>query len=205
MGILNTFFVRFLPVLIATLIGVITAFELERWRDDRKSKARVLEQLRSLKKELDENLGVQSGHNRVIQRQQSSSRTEGDHYTLDLYSTDVWDAVLEDNLLDVIPADLFYDLQDLYSEIKSINELVRRLRTEALHPDLGEIQDSSFGEHRIWTQTVDYFDKNRGEIRSIGLGAQIRNRGDNIGSDMENVQQEIDTQIERLEKELSDP
>lgn len=204
MGIIQVFFSRFLPVLLATLIGVYAAFESERKRDEKKSKARVLEHLQSLKKEVDGNLEVQREHIKVIERKQQSTETDGEHFTLGLYSTDVWDAVLEDRLLDVLPVDLFYDLHDLYSNKKSTNELIRRLRIDALHPEIGDKKGSNLGEYDVWTQTVYQFNRQKNRVEAIGLGPMIRNRGDSIGRDIQDVEEEMDEQIQRLRQELDD-
>ena len=191
----STFF-SILPTFFATLSGVIIAFRLDRYAERKRARETTLEQLKTIKSELDENSDTLESNYRVINQLQEEGNSAS-HYALALCSTSAWEASLDKSVIEHIDPTLYRELQQVYSKTEAVNELVRRLRTESLHPQLGE--DEDILESGIWTISVSYWNANRERVEDIGLGDLIKNRSNETKVKLEGVEQRIDEEVNELE------
>lgn len=192
-----------LATLIATLIGVATAFKLERRTEKRQQRREVLQHLKAVQKELEQNSNVGWGNFSLLRRMQERD-PEADHYAPELFVTDAWDAAIQQQLIDIVPTDLYHELQELYQQTKSTNELIRRLRIEAVHPEIGETMQSGGWEYERWTYSVHYYDSESEEVDRIGLGIRVMKTGRQIANNADSLQERIEEEIEEVEEELDD-
>ncbi|MFA9503241.1 hypothetical protein ACERIM_10715 [Natrinema sp. H-ect1] len=193
-----------LATLFATLVGVWIAFQLDRKSENVKKKKRAFQHLKAVQKELEQNESIGWNTHSLIREMQELDEPEADHYAPQLFMTDAWDAAIGDQLIDIIPASLYYELQELYQETKSTNELIRRLRIEAIDPRLGDIIQDGSWKFKNWTYSVYYYDQNRDEVEHLGLGPLILRHCRDIAGDASSLQQELDEVISELEKELTE-
>ncbi len=187
--------------------------ETDRWALDRlyedrrereRKQQRVLQHLRALNKELELNQESAYGTVRVIRTLQQASQQEADHYALELFSTDAWNAALEEQLIDIISNEVYQELQQLYKQTKSANELIKRLRTEVLHPSIGEeINEDWAGSYTNWTISVLYWNDDKDEVDFYGLGVLIWKKVENLKRSIDGILQDIESEIQRLEEELN--
>lgn len=140
----------------------------------------------------------------VIQKLQRQSEQKASHYIVDPYSTDAWDAALEDELIEILPSKTYHSLQKVYADIKRTNELIKRLRTEPMHPELGNLRGEGGYEYEIWTYSVTHYDEKKEDVKLSSLGPLIRERSHDIFSQIVDLRQNIDNQIRRLEEELDE-
>lgn len=201
----------FVLTLFATLAGVVIAFQLERRAESNSRKETVTQHLEAVKRELNRNSEVIWQNHRVIGYLQ---KTDSDalHYSLEPLSHSAWDAAVQDQIIDSIEGSLYQDLQKLYSRTENVNELIKRLRTESLHPELnGSGNDSSGGNSSssvdiwddAWTMSMVHWDKSEDEVRENGLGDLIKNRSNEVNIQIDGVSDKIQSEKERLGKETN--
>lgn len=193
-----------LATLFATLIGVLIAFKLDRRAEDTKKRKRVLQHMRAVQKELNQNEEIGWGNHSLIRELQEMDEPEADHYAPNLFMTDAWDAAIEDQLIDLVPAELYYELQGHHHDIKSTNELIRRLRIEAVDPRIGELVHDGSWEYINWTYSVYYYDHDSEEVDHLGLGPLILHQCGDLAGDSNQLQQSLDNVIEEIESSLQD-
>lgn len=199
-------FLRFFGTLFATLIGVGTAFWLNRRAEKRRAKQLVLNHLRALQQEMDMNeeaaaenqnlIGVLSGrtHGKV---------PEADYYVLAMFSVDAWDSALQEQLLEVVRPDLFHDFQQLYSQIRSTNELVKRLRRSGSEMAGKNPDDRELALLENIDDVVAYWDADDEEVDIWLLGILIDLRCRDVESAIGDISGSLDGEIDRLEAELN--
>lgn len=192
-----------LGTLLATLIGVYTAFNLDRRARRRNKQRRVYEHLRSIRYELEMNQSNADKVDQIIRHLQQSD-TEAAHYTLDIYSTDAWGAALDEQIIDNVDEGLYEDLQSVYTEIKRLNELIKRLRTEWLHPEIGETRGSGGYEYQVWTTSLVEWDEDKERAELTSLGPLIKDRSRSINRSINQLSEELEEEIDRLQKEAEE-
>lgn len=198
-------FLGFFATLFATLIGVGTAFWLDRQAEQQRTKERVLNHLRALRQEMEMNedaaeenrglLGVLSG-------QQRGRVPEADHFVLSMFAVDAWDAALQEQLLDVVPPDLYHDLQRLYAQVRSTNELIRRLRSSSQDMVGGRPDDRQQAFLKNVDYAVAYWDADDEEVDVWMLGILIELRCREIKDRIGDISGSLDDEIDRIELEL---
>lgn len=183
---------QFIAVLLATLVGVYTAFFLDRWQQEQQSRQRAIEHLESLKDELKTNMERVEANDKLIRHLQRRE-SEGDHYTLEPLETDAWLAALEEPILGTISNDVYEQLQQSYSNIKRVNALIERQQDEMYHSSLGDTEKFGGSSYSIWTISVDFFDHDKEEADFTGLGPLIKDEANSLRN--------IDGLIEELNDE----
>jgi hypothetical protein len=193
----------FLATLTATLIGVYIAFQKDRKADRQQTRKTTIQHLKSIKKELELNHTNAQGNYNLIDTMQQQEDFDADHYSLEPYSTDAWDSAVSDQIIEVLDADLYTDLQRTYFLIKSTNEQIRRIRMEPLHNRIGDELDYGVTKVPVWTIDVNHWDTEREEINQKGLGEIIRDKSQKIrvhsGGNITSIEDEIE-RIEKLDK-----
>ncbi|KAB1193629.1 hypothetical protein GJR96_09325 [Haloferax sp. MBLA0076] len=186
----------------ATLLGVWTAFWLDRQEGKRRELSNAEMQLQAIQKECSINNQIASSTLSTIQELQHGKKrkTNADHYVIDQYQTDAWDGSNNEQLVAVVDDELFARLQELYADVKSVNELVYRLRSESLHPEIGELVGEGGYQYEAWTISVLAYDERSEEVDSIGLGPLIRQRTENIIGEVVRLESELGEEIEDIRK-----
>ncbi|WP_415382959.1 hypothetical protein [Halosimplex sp. TS25] len=192
-------FTGFLSTLFATLIGVIVAFFNDRQINKAKKYQRTRQHLLSVQEELKRNRETVNHNIDVISHLQSENGGNTSHYSIDVLSDDSWQAALEEGVIDSLDTDLYKDLNEIYYQVEALNELIRRLRTESIHPSLGEELDKGAFDMEIWSITVTYWDEDAEEIREADLATVIKKRSNSLGIRIDGVSDEIKTQLDKLE------
>lgn len=182
--------------LAGSLIGVFVGFRLDRRAEQRREREAVLEYLKSIREELKNNKQVVTGNYRVIADIQGSDSTS-DHYALSLCSSSAWNAAVGNQIVEEIDGDLYADLQQLYSKSQSMNEQIKRLRTEPLYDEIESEEEDEFGV-KIWTIPVRYWDDTHDSVESAGLGDLIQKHCNDVKMDIEEVETSIESEIEDL-------
>lgn len=183
--------------LVATLIGVYIAFKLDRRAGRRNKRRRVHEHLRSIKYELEMNQANADKVDQIIRHLQQTD-TEAAHYILDIYSTDAWDSALDEQIIDNVDEGLYEDLQRTYTEIKRLNELIKRLRTEWLHPEIGDTRGSGGYEYRVWTTSLVTWDENHDKADLTSLGPLIQDRSRSVDQSIHQLSDLLEEEIDQL-------
>ncbi|WP_178915173.1 hypothetical protein [Natronomonas gomsonensis] len=195
-------FLGFLATLIATLIGVERGFKKDRQAERDRARKTTLQHLNAIENELELNHSNAGGNYELIDELQQKTDIDSDHYSLEPYSTDAWDAAVSDQVIENISSETYTHLQETYSLIKSTNEQIRRLRTESLHENIGNTIDYGATEMPVWTMEVSYWNRQSSEVDTKGLGELIRDRSNRIrvkaSGDLENIEQETENLRERL-------
>jgi hypothetical protein len=187
---------QFVSVLLATLIGVYSAFLLDHWKQEQKARKQAGDHLQSIKSELQTNLDRAESNRQLIKHLQRR-KPEGDHYLLEPLETDAWKAAVEEPILGTVSNELYDDLQDLYSDTKLANSLISRQRDEMHHETLGEEEGTGGYTYEVWTINVDYYDEDKERVATYGLGPRIRDEFESIVITSEIIE-EIDSEIENL-------
>jgi|GEM_PF-7005316 len=186
--------------------------ETERWVLDRlyegraereRKRDRVLQHLRAIENEIGLNKETAHGNSSVIRAIQESGPT-ADHYVVELLSTDAWDAALDEQLIGVVDLELYSDLQSLYYLKKRTNELTKRLRTEILHPSMGQTVERMGRQSKVWTITVTHWDPRQEKVDSTGLGPLIRRNFAKVEASIRECREGLEQEIQRLEIDNSD-
>lgn len=196
--------IGFLSTLFATLIGVAVAFWNDRKIEQRNQYNRTIQHLQSVNKELDRNREAINHTIDVITKLQDDQGGNSSHYAVDLLSTDAWSAALDDGIIESVDRDLYEKLNEVYYRTNSINELVRRLRTESLHPSLGESKDTGVLETEIWTITVTYWNEEEETIQEAELATVLKSKSNSLGIRIDGVSDRISSSIEELEEKKED-
>lgn len=189
-------FLRFILTLTATLIGVLIAFKLDRKAEQQTRKETIIQHLRAIQRELNSNSNAIENNFQVINYLQGNGN-DASHYALEPFSTSAWEAAVEDQLVEHIDNETYSDLQDLYTQLENVNELVRRLRTESLHPEMNQDSDTVWED--TWTISIAYWDETEEGIRETGLGDLIKNRSNQVNIKIDSVTTEIEGVIDSLE------
>ena len=192
---------QILPTLVGSLIGVFVAFRLDRQVEQRQNKEDTLKILKSVKKELEMNKHVAKGNYQVIAELQENE-TNSDHYALSLFEASSWKTAAGSQLIGELNSEAYSDLQDIYTQSKSLNEQIKRLRTEAVHPNIGEVDKDEPFEMRVWTISVRYWDSNTNTVETTGLGELIQERSKTLRLDIDDLNPILDDVISKLEHEL---
>jgi len=193
----------FLATLIATLTGVLLAFGLDRWKQQIARKQRNLDVLKSIRKELELNRDIADNTSRLVRKLQNRGlHDEADHYIIDLYSTDAWNTAIQEQIKSDLNSSVYYSLQSLYHQIRTTNEITRRLRTETLHPEVGKTENLGNYSHEIYTTTIEYYDQENSETDILGLAIMLHHRAREIEAEIRDLQESIDDQIDRIEQEV---
>ncbi|MDX5988720.1 hypothetical protein E6P09_07580 [Haloferax mediterranei ATCC 33500] len=184
----------------ATLLGVWTAFRLDRRESKRRELSNVEMQLRAIQKECSINDQIASSTLKTIEELQygEKEKTGADHYVIDQYQTDAWDGANNEQLIAAVNDELFVQLQELYAEIKSVNELVYRLRSELLHPEIGEAIEEGGFQYEAWTISVLAYDERKEGVGAIGLGPLIRQRTQKVFGEVVSLESELAGEIESI-------
>ena len=189
----------FLSTLLATLIGVMVGFFNDRQIDKAEKYQRARQHLLSVQEELKRNRKTLNHNIDVISRLQGKNGGNTSHYSIDVLSDDSWQAALEEGVIDSLETDLYKDLNEIYYQVEALNELIRRLRTESIHPSLGEELDEGVFDTEIWSITVTYWDEDAEEIREADLATVIKKRSNSLGIWIDGVSDEIQSQLDDLE------
>lgn len=192
-----------IATLIATLIGVFIAFYLDRLQERKRQKRRVLQHLKAIRKELRLTNQTGEGNRQVIKELQRRNNLKADHYIAELFSTDAWDAAIHDQVIEEVPDEHYHDLQEFYRDVRSLNELIHRLRLEPLHPSMGEIVGEGGWEYENWTYTVYYHDPKDESLEFSGLGPLILMRSRDLAGRSAELSEQLEEEISSLESELS--
>lgn len=187
----------FIATLLATLIGVGSAFFLNRRAEARVKRRRVRDHLRAIENELEINRGIGNGNWKVVDELQqvgSDVRADSDHYILDPFSTDAWDAALEEQIVDEVPEEFYERLQHLYSKTKATNEQLKRLRTEFMHKEIEAAESGS----KYWSMVVAHWDTDRDDVNTYALGPYLKGRCDTIRQEAQDIHEEIDSVVGSL-------
>jgi hypothetical protein len=158
----------------------------------------AVQHLKSVRNELNTNKRIADGNFRLLREIQASTKTT-DHYSVNLFSVDAWDAALRGTINETIDSNLYQELQTIYTEARNVNEQVRRLRTEPLHHRVGEEEEYGPVEWDVWTISVSYWDAEENVLEEAGLGEVIKERCRSINMDISSVESDIDAEIDRLE------
>lgn len=193
--------VSFISTLFATLIGVYIAFWLERQAKNRDRRQTNLNSLLALRSEIQRNKGIAVGNHNTV-AQQADSDPDVDHYSIDMYNIDAWDSAVQNNILSQIDPDLHESIQQVYSQIKSTNELIKRLRVEPLHDQLEENPNDNPYGLEPWTIRVSYWDEQEQKVMESGLGNLIGDRSNRIKIKLESVEDKLDHEINRLKLKM---
>lgn len=189
---------QFFSTLTATLIGVLIAFRLDQIAKNRNREKTIIQHIHAIERELENNREVIEHNFKVIDHLQQKEN-DSSHYTLEPFSTTAWNAALQDRLVENLNEESYQNLQEVYTQINNVNELIKRLRTESLHPDLKEANEendaSIFADK--WTITVTYWDKSENEVRETGLGDLIKNRSNEINMEIRSIERELKSEIEK--------
>lgn len=193
----------FVATLVATLIGVKIAFDLDRTAESKKKKGRVIQHLNSLNKELSINREIATSNYRTLTGMQDDA-LESNHYALEPFNTDAWNAAIGERIIELVDESTHGELQEVYAEIRSINELIERVRTEPLYQGIGEEETVGPTDMTIWTIQINYWDHEADEVRETGLGDLILTRSQSLRVKIDSVSGEIDQEISKLEDESDD-
>ena len=201
---LVTTVVDFLATLFATLIGVVTAFGINRRAEEHRSKRQALEHLNSLQKELELNEKAATGNQKVADTFSRGRQKEVKHYVMELFPTDAWKGAVEGQLIRNIDEGVYHDLQDLYQHIENSNEQMRRLRTEFLAAEIGETKGSGGYEREVWTISVGYWNHDRDEYDLWGLGVLIGLQAEDIERSIGYLRTDLEGEIQSIQEELTE-
>lgn len=192
---------QFLGTLIATGIGVYAAFRLDRKLEQRRLHQTVRADLDSISQEL-ERIQQITDANRHLLSQFQNRKNDVPYYVLRQYPTDAWRASLQDELVEVLGADLFEDLLQVYSDADHLNQLIERTHIEWLHPDIG--QDESgildklgghagniFDRDTIWSIGVNYYNEDKEEMDLLALGPLIKRLSADLGRDAKGLSEDV--------------
>lgn len=189
---------QFFAVLIATLIGVYSAFLLDHWQQEQKTRKRACDHLHSIKSEVKTNLKRAEANDELI-RQLQQRNPEGDHYILEPFETDAWEAAMEEPIIGTVSGELYRELQSLYSRSKLVNSYINNQRDEMHHHVIGEEGGRGSFSYEIWTISVDFYDHDKEKVDYTGLGPLIRNEANSIKSSKDIIK-ELEEEIERLQE-----
>jgi len=196
---------QFFATLFATLLGVAAAFKLDRVAETRAEKRSVIQRAKAIVQELEGNEEILSEHNTVVNHfARSNNDNHSDHYTLRSVSTESMGAVDDHLLVEYLSEDTFSELQEVHLETTNLNRLIERLQLEMLHPDQGTIDDSSYG-YENWTIVVGYYNRSSEEVDRWGLGVLIDKEGDTLQNKMEDLKEDLEDEIHRLQSDLDQP
>lgn len=190
----------FLATLLATLIGVAVAFWNDRKIDQVNQYQRTKQHLRSIEEELTRNRKTIDHIIDVVAKLQDEEGGESSHYAVDILSTEAWRAAIDDGIIESLDGELYRDLNEIYYRTKAVNELIRRLRTESLHPSLGEKEDEGLLDWEVWTITVTYWDEEKEDVKEAELATVLKNKSNRLGIRIDGVIDSIDDQVGVLEK-----
>lgn len=184
----------FFATLTATLIGVKLAFNKDRQAQQKEAQKRVLQHLKAIENESKINKSVAENNFELLIKLQDKDN-DVDSYVLELFSTQAWDKAMNNRVSELIDSDLHADLQQIYSQIETANELIRRLRTEPLHSTIGAEATESTISEKNWTIEVSFYNQAAEEVEESGLGDLIKNECNgikiNIGASSEPLSEEI--------------
>lgn len=192
----------FISTLIATLIGVRRGFTKDRKLSRIRSRETTIQNLRAIQSELERNKEISENNFSVISEMQERETIDSDHYVLQIYSKSGWESATGSQLSENLSQEFYFELQETYSRIESINEQIQRLRTEILYPDIGE--EEEFGPVTIpnWSLEVTYWSEDDNEVKIDELGSVIKSRSDSLKVKITGI--DFEEEITRLEKENED-
>lgn len=188
----------FFATLIATLIGVITAFRLDHRASTKRKRKRVLQHLQALQKEFTINKQIAYENTNIAETLSHGHNKDADHYIMDPFATDAWDAATNEQIIGEVSNDLYHDLQDLYASVKQTNEQIRRLRTEGLYTGVDENRLTGPFDKKDWTIIVGNWDEDNDKYDIWGLGILIRNRCNEISTTITSTQDALDSEMQAL-------
>lgn len=189
----------FISTLLATLIGVGLGFRLDKVLENRARKKTVQQHLEAVVEELESNKNIIKQNRNVIKHLQDEGNN-ATHYALRKFSSNAWEAALDNQFIEHLDDDdLYQNLQSLYANIDSTNELIKRLRTESLHPRMGETENE-YLDTEVWTVNVAYWDRSREEVEETGLADLIKSESDNLNIEIDGVKTELEDIITRLDE-----
>ncbi|ELY95153.1 hypothetical protein C483_02276 [Natrialba hulunbeirensis JCM 10989] len=185
--------------LVATLIGVSQAFRLDRQAEKKARVQEATDHLNAVKNELELNKEIAERNYRIISKLQSEDPESATHYTLEKFSTEAWDAAVSGQINTTIDSEFHSDMKEVYADAASTNELINRLRTEQLHPSIGETEEMGVGEYRIWTITVTHWSEETGDIEESPLGVLIKERSNSLRVSIEGKLGKLETRVSSLQ------
>ena len=192
----------FSATLLATVFGVYLGFGKDRQINDIRSLEKTTNLLSSLSQEVNNNKSVANSNFSLLSELQAGDQ-DSDHYVLDTFDMDAWEASQHGLIIEWMDSELYRDLQNLYTEINSLNEQIRRLRSEALHGTVGETEQVGNTQLTRWTMEVSYWDPDEEKVKESGLGDLIQDRCQNVKMKCQSLSNEIDEEIEEIECEAS--
>jgi len=190
-------FLGFLATLLATVCGVYLGFGKDRQIDEVRSLEKTANLLSSLSEEIGNNKRIADSNFNLLRELQAADQ-DADHYVLDTFDIDAWEACQHGLVIERTKPELYRNLQGIYSEISSVNEQIRRLRSESLHSNLGETEQLGSSKLKTWTIDVNYWDSDEDAVDSAGLGDLIQDRCKDIKIDCDSISDDIDAEIERI-------
>jgi hypothetical protein len=194
----------FIATLTATLIGVKLAFDKDRQADQKEAQKRVLQHLKAIRKESKINKSVAENNFELLIKLQG--RDNGaDSYVLELFSTQAWDKAMNNRVNELIDPELQGELQQIYSRVQTVNELIRRLRTEPLHSTIGEEATESTISDENWTMEVSFYNSDTEETENSGLGDLIKNECNDIKISIKKIEDQLSEEISDLESDTQEP
>jgi len=193
----------FLATLIATICGVYLGFGKDRQIDEVHSLDKTASLLSSLSQEAENNKDVANSNFHLLRELQAADQ-DTDHYVLDTFDVDAWEASQHGLIIERTEPELYKEIQSLYSEINNVNEQIRRLRSEALHSTIGDTEELGASELTTWTIEVNYWDRDEGAVDNAGLGDLIQRRCKELKIKCESISNDIDEEVSRLEKKSSE-
>jgi len=191
----------FLGTLLATLIGVVIGFRLDRYAESRNQRNTTVQHLRAIKSELEDNRNILSNNYEIIDYLQEEGNS-GTHYALTICSMTAWESAQNGEIVEHVDEDLYSDIQELYSDYTAINESIKRLRTELLHPDLLDSGEKSDIFPDTWTVEVARWDSERERVETTGLGDLIKSKSNRAKISTDGLIEKIDEEIQRIQSRI---
>jgi len=192
----------FLATLLATVCGVYLGFGKDRQVDEVRSLEKTSNLLSSLSQEVSNNKSIANSNFSLLSELQAGDQ-EADHYVLDTFDMDAWEASQHGVIVERTDPELYRELQNLYANIDSLNEQIRRLRSEALHGTVGDTEDVGSTELTTWTMDVSYWDSEDQDVNESGLGDLIQDRCQEVKMECDSLSGKIEDEIEEINAKAS--
>lgn len=190
----------FISTSVATLIGVGVGFWNDRRIEEANQHQRAIQHLKSIEQELTRNRETINNSVDVINELQDDGGGDSSHYAIDVLSTNAWNAAINDQVIESIDGGLYRDLNEVYYRAQTINEMIHRLRTESIHPSIGDIEGEGIFQREIWTITVTYWNEDRETVQEAELATVIKNKCNSLGIRIDGISGDIEESINELQE-----
>lgn len=187
------------------MVGVIVGFRKDREAEDERTQTRVIHHIRALETEVNINHQIARSNHSLLSEIQTGLDSETDHYAVELFSNDAWDAAIHERVIEKINPKTHSELQEVYSEIQTINELVRRLRAEPLHQSLSGSESEDDDEIILdrWTLQISYWDSDTDSVENSGLGDVIKLKCNSLSIQLNSLSSDLESELDQLEDQDS--